>query len=129
MDFFSRLRKKKKQGTLAEDGRAPQGTTTLDPSVQGAPATFDPPPAAAASVHPPAPTVEFQAERSATTSVPPNANNAETTPEEEEEDVSEGLKILVSKPADAAGCVDVIALHGLGGNLLTTWTDNTTCVN
>lgn len=40
-----------------------------------------------------------------------------------------GLVEVVQQPADRAGCVDLIAIHGLNGHCYKTWTDRTTGLN
>ncbi|KAL7960849.1 hypothetical protein V8C34DRAFT_312462 [Trichoderma compactum] len=40
-----------------------------------------------------------------------------------------GLKVLVSQPLDKRNAVDIVAIHGLNGDRVGTWTDKTTNVN
>ncbi|KAK1989533.1 hypothetical protein LZ30DRAFT_576096 [Colletotrichum cereale] len=40
-----------------------------------------------------------------------------------------GLHTVVDKAAEAAECIDVVAIHGLNGHFLRTWTDEETDIN
>lgn len=45
------------------------------------------------------------------------------------EDAPYGIKVLVARPGDRHGYLDIVAIHGLNGHREKTWTDRTTGLN
>ncbi len=129
MRFFS-LRKKKKipaGESTTEDVVASGASQTPTPASQP---TLVPDPASS-TLPAPAPAPAVAVETAAASSAPPLLNTINTEPGPEEGEIAEGLRVLVNKSAIDTQCIDIVALHGLGGDLIATWTwtDKKTSLN
>lgn len=123
MGFLDRLWKKRHGSSKDRDSKS---DVVPSPGQEGATES-----ASSASAISPSPLQDSAESKSSepipSQQAPPTATDA--SKELKKDDISEGLKVLVDKPADDAGCVDIIAVHGLGGDLVETWTDKGTGLN